>query len=291
MENKSGVPMLMYSNFLHRKRDKASVKENFDSFALRMAQQGGVCASYGNSGYMSVNGVAIVPVMGAMMKGWGYPDQSELAALMKSLKSDSSIRGVLKVFDSPGGSVAGTSDYGDSVAELSAVKPVIGYAEDMICSAAYWAGSQCTKLFANSTAIIGSIGVISWLTDYSEMLAEMGIKEIPLVTGKFKAAGDPSQAATPEVVDYMQNIINDLYEPFVSAVNVGRGIAKSKIKDLNAAVFVGSKAVDNGLIDGVCTIDAAFEMVSKMANKTVGKNKAALSTILDIELESCGLIS
>ncbi len=288
METNDGAAMLLYPNFIPRKRDKETAKETCWNLFSRLMSDSPMAdygeESYSNrSPYFVRNGIAIVPVFGAMMKGYGYPDQSALTSLMQSLKDDASIRGVLKVFDTPGGSVAGTSDYGDSVSELSAAKPCVGYAQDMCCSAGMWIASSCNKLFANQTAIVGSIGVISWLTDASKMFEENGIKRIPLKTGAFKAAGDPSQPATPEIVDYMQGVVDDMYEPFVSAVNKGRGISKGAIKDMNAAVFVGPKAVEKGLVDKICSLDEAYNCVLKMSAKSGKSNKATLA-LLDLEM-------
>ncbi len=285
MENKNGAPMLLYPHYLAQKRDKESALARIGSLAARMNDSSGNSFSMGN-GYMISNGVAVVPIMGAMMKGWGYPDQSELRALMRSLKDDTSVRGVLKVFDTPGGSVAGTADYGESVAALNEVKPCVAYCEDMCCSAGYWAAANCKKVFANSTAMVGSIGVISWLEDATKMYEDMGIKSIPITTGKFKAAGDPSQEATPEIIDYMQGKIDDLYDAFISTVKAGRGLSEKAIREMNAAVFVGQKAVDCGLVDGICTLDSAFATVAKMAGKAPHSSKA-LNELLDLELMEC----
>lgn len=286
MENKSGAMMMINPRHSYLKRDKEEAISHIKALGNRIKCESSF-RSHGNSGYLTANGIAIVPCSGPMMKGGGYrgyADQSELASIMQSLASDSSIKGCLKIFDTPGGSVAGTADYGDSIAAFTASKPCIGYAQDMCCSAGMWAASQCSKLFSNSSAMIGSIGVISWLTDATKMYEEAGIKDIPIMTGKYKAAGDPSQPATPEIVDYMQSTIDDLYDQFLSAVNKGRGIPKANIKSMEAAVFVGEKAVKNGLIDGICSIDDAYNMVSKMANRST-KNARAMMEELDIDLQ------
>ena len=219
------------------------------------------------------------------MKGYGYPDQSELRALMDSLVDDSSVKGVLNVFASPGGSVAGTADYGDAVAALSASKPCYAYCEDMCASAAYWAASLCSKIFANSTALVGSIGVISWLTDATKMYEEMGIKDIPITTGKFKVAGDPSQAATPEIIDYMQSTIDAIFGEFVGQVAKGRGLSAKKIKEMEAKVFMGQEAVEQGLVDKICSIDEAFNSVLRATNNG-GKSHKAMIDLCDLEMAS-----
>ncbi len=283
MENKTGAAMLIYPNYLAQKRDKETFVSKFKSLLRGIGAYSDWDEYNGNPGYVVANGVAIVPVMGAMMKGWGYPDQSELRGLMQNLKSDVSVKGVLNVFDTPGGSVAGTADYGSSVADLAAAKPCFAYCEDMCASAGYWAASNCGKIFANSTALVGSIGVISWLTDASKMYEENGIKDIPITTGKFKAAGDPSQPATQEVIDYMQETIDAIYGEFLNVVSTGRGISKTKIKEMEAKVFMGQEAVNQGLVDKICSLDEAFNSVVRATAKT-GKSNKAMLALCDLEL-------
>lgn len=280
--NSNDAPMLMYPKFLQAK-ERVFSNERMNAIASTIgAYSGGGMQNRG--GYFTINNIAVVPVMGPLMKGWGYPDQSELRSLMRALKDDSSIHGVMKVFDSPGGSVAGTSDYADDLGALSASKPCVAYCEDMCASAAYWAASQCSKVYANSTALVGSIGVISFLTDASEYYKSIGVKEIPLVTGKFKAAGDPSQPATPEIVEYMQDKIDSIYDCFVSAVNKGRGISGAKIRAMEAAVFVGQAAVEQGLVDEICTMDKAFAALTRMVNKqSKGSNAKATLSLLELD--------
>lgn len=285
MEFKNSVPMLINSRFGQIKRDKESTEASIKALGNLISSKSAY-STHGTYGYSVIDSIAVVSCAGPMMKGmarYGYADQSELTAIMNSLKVDNSVKGILTVFDTPGGSVAGTADYSDAIAEVG--KPHVGYAQDLICSAGYWAGAQCDKLFCNRSAIVGSIGVISWITDATEYMEKIGIKDIALTTGEFKAAGDPSQEATPEIIAYMKGIIDDLYTHFVDAVNKGRSISKANIKGLEAAVFVGEKAQEKGLVDGICSLTDAFEVVSKMANRTPQKSSKKASLELEIEME------
>jgi len=282
---KNSAPMLIHPHYLAHKRGRDAMKATLETISAR-APRHMQEAVYGD-GYMRMGGVAIMPVFGAMMKGGGYPDQSEMRGAMKALKADVDVKCVLKIFDSPGGSVAGTADYAEAISSLG--KPTIAYCEDMCASAAYWGASCCDKIYANSTAFVGSIGVISWLTDATKYYEDAGIKEIPITTGKFKAAGDPSQPATEETIEYMQSKIDAIYEQFVSTVAKRRGISKAKIKEMNAAVFVGEDAVSNGLVDGICSLDDCFDMAAKIANRWNPSKTKAMIESLEIEAALCGM--
>ena len=271
--------MLIHPHYLAHKRGKDALKATFETISARVSREHRD-AVYGE-GYIRMGGVAIMPIFGAMMKGGGYPDQSELRSVMKALREDTDVRAVLKIFDSPGGSVSGTADYAGEIASLG--KPTIAYCEDMCASAAYWAASCCDAIYANSTAFVGSIGVISWLTDATEYYKAAGIKEIPITTGKYKAAGDPSQPATEEIIDYMQSKIDAVYDQFVATVAKGRRISQAKIKEMNAAVYVGEDAVKAGLVDEVLSLDEAFNRAVKLANKGNPAKTRAMAESLDLE--------
>lgn len=236
----------------------------------------------GGDNYFVHESIAFFPVLGVLIKGagtgYGVTDQQDVTAMVEKARVDPGVSGAMLIVDSPGGTVSATAEMGDSLARFAASKPLVGYAQDLAASAGYWALSQSSKIFANRTAIVGSIGVITELVDASKLYEQMGVKIIPIVTGKFKAAGGDAEPITPEVIDYFQGNINSLFEHFVSAVNAGRGMSATKIKALEAAVFVGEQAVEKGLVDKIGTMDEALSALHRMvkSGKERGQKARAL---------------
>lgn len=229
------------------------------------------------AGYQVVqNGIALVPVIGPMFKGygsWGYADQSEIKASVKAAALDPNVNGIMLLVDSPGGSVAGTEELADEIKAADKVKPVYAYIEDLGASAAYWTAASARAIYSNAGAWVGSIGVITALEDWTKYLENIGIKVTPIVTGKYKGVGDPTQATTEEHVAYIQKRIDAIYARFAGAVSKGRGISVEKVKALEAAVFMGDEAVEKKLIDGVMSFEKAFIELSK-ESKASGKSSA-----------------
>ncbi|MCZ7636685.1 MAG: S49 family peptidase [Verrucomicrobia bacterium] len=70
----------------------------------------------------------------------------------------------------------------------------------MMCSLAYWIGSQASAVVSTRSAMVGSIGAYVSVVDYHRMLANAGI-EVKVFTNKegtFKAAGMPGAPITSE---------------------------------------------------------------------------------------------
>ena len=63
--------------------------------------------------------------------------------------------------DSPGGQIAGISEFADQVA--AAGKPIVAYISDIGASAAYWIASAADQVIIRDTAAAGSVGVVATL--------------------------------------------------------------------------------------------------------------------------------
>jgi signal peptide peptidase SppA len=237
-----------------------------------------------SAGYVTAqNGVALVAISGPMFKNYGefgVADQAWIRAGINQAVYDPNVKAILLVVDSPGGSVAGTEDLANAIKAADAVKPVYAYVEDLAASAAYWAATGARAIYANNGgALVGSIGVITALVDASKYYADMGILVHPIVTGKFKGVGDPSQPLTQEHIDYVQARIDEIFVRFAGAVSKSRGIRVEKVKAMEAKVFSADEAVENKLIDGIATFEKVFAMLSKEVPKsgTAARTRAEMS--------------
>lgn len=183
--------------------------------------------------------------------------------------------------DSPGGSVAGTSDLAEAVKQANAKKPVYAYAEDCCCSAAYWVASQGRRLLSNSTAIVGSIGTFAVVWDSSGMYAEAGIKVHVVASAPLKGAGTDGQAITDEMLADWQREISEINDVFVAGVSKGRSMPIATARDLaDGRVHVGANAEALGLIDGVASFDAALKELEKL---TMAQEKDSLDLAIEQE--------
>ena len=99
----------------------------------------------------------------------GSPSTIEARRQIREAVADDEIGAILLHVDFPGGTIAGTKELADDVAAVAKQKLTHSFIEDQCASAALWVASQSAQVFANETAMIGSIGTLSVIHDLSAM--------------------------------------------------------------------------------------------------------------------------
>ncbi len=224
--------------------------------------------------------VAVIQVAGTLTKyGSSFDDSSSSIAVRRKVRqaaNDPDVLGILIRFDSPGGSSAGTQDLADDVAAAATRKPVYAYCEDLCASAAYWVASQCSKVFCNRSAMVGSIGTYAVLQDMSGMATQLGIKVHVVRAGAFKGAGEPGTEITAEQLAEWQRVVDETNDFFLRGVASGRKMGLSKVQELaDGRVHIGQAAVSLGLVDAVQTLDETVTQLTTKVKK--GKTKMSAS--------------
>jgi len=132
-------------------------------------------------------------------------------------------------------------------------KKVIVFAEDVAASGGYLIACAGDEIYANSSSIIGSIGVIYSSFGFTELIKKIGVERRVHTAGKNKSTLDPFLDEKKEDIERLKNIQLDLHKDFIDVVEKSRG---SKLKKLEIELFSGEfwsgkKAKELGLIDEV----------------------------------------
>lgn len=175
---------------------------------------------------------------------------------------------ILLDIDSPGGEVAGCFDFARKLRSMSARgggKPIVAFANEMACSAAYAIASNCDAIATTRTGIIGSIGVWTMLVDLTKGLSTNGIEVTMIRAGDRKARGGPYEHADDETVTKLQDWVEETWDIFAGIVSETRPGSKQDILDLEGDWFTGSDALALGLVDHVDSPEAIFEVVAGFA--------------------------
>ena len=185
---------------------------------------------------------------------------------IEKAKTDSQIKGVLFIVDSPGGAVAPSVEIAYAIKELKQKKPVIAYAGGIMASGSYYASIWADKIIANPGSMIGSIGVIFQGANIEELISKLGIKTQTVKVGKYKEAGTPTRKWTNYEKEELNKVINDTYESFVNDVSLARGLdPKDHTKFADAHIFTAKQAKNAGLVDKVATISIAKSELIKLS--------------------------
>ena len=85
-------------------------------------------------------------------------------------------------------------------------KKVIVFAEDVAASGGYLIACAGDEIYANSSSIIGSIGVIYSSFGFKDLIQKIGIQRRVYTAGKNKSTLDPFMDEKKEDIDRLKNI-------------------------------------------------------------------------------------
>jgi signal peptide peptidase SppA len=216
-------------------------------------------------GYDLVAGVAVVQVSGTLVQKLGtlkpYSGMTGYDGIRQNFLSalaDPEAKAIALDIDSPGGEVAGCFDLVDTIYEARGVKPIWAILDESAFSAAYAIASAADKIIVPRTGGTGSVGVIAMHVDWSQALDSAGIKVTFITYGDRKADGAAELPLAPEALARFQSDIDNMGELFVNTVARNRALEPEKVRETQAATFLGEQGVEKGLADAVMAPDAAF---------------------------------
>ena len=172
------------------------------------------------------DGVGVIPIHGPMMRNpdlisqyfFGAVDIEDLMEAVDAASQRADVQAVFLDIDSPGGTVSGTPELAQAVADLSKSKYVYAFSGGQVCSAAYWVASQCDAIYVTPSARVGSIGVILPVVDSSEAYKQAGLNVEVFAAGKYKSTGMPGVALTDDQRAWLQSDVEEIAADFRSAV-------------------------------------------------------------------------
>lgn len=191
-------------------------------------------------------------VIAASARGGTLSDAS-LAPVIERAFSRGKPAAVALVINSPGGSPAQSSLIAARIRRLADEKklPVHAFVEDVAASGGYWLACAADDIWLDDSSIVGSIGVISASFGLHEAIARLGIERRVHTAGKDKSMLDPFRPERPEDVERLKAIQSQIHDSFIAHVKRRR---EGKLADedlFTGDVWVGEKAREVGLADGV----------------------------------------
>lgn len=193
-------------------------------------------------------------------------DVSKTLENIEKAKTDTNIKGVLLVVDSPGGAVAPSVEVAYAIKELKQIKPVVVYASGVIASGSYYASIWADKIIANPGSMVGSIGVIMQGVNTKELMDKIGIQTQTVKAGKYKESGTPTRKWTEFEEKQLQSVIDDTYNMFITDVATARNLdIKNYTSFADAKIFTSKQAKDVGLVDEVANIAVAQKTLAELS--------------------------
>ena len=228
----------------------------------------------------------VIGNVGKFKQGIDFAGQEEIIKKAFSVKKAAAIA---LTINSPGGSPVQSHLIYKFIREQAKKnnKKVIVFAEDVAASGGYLIACAGDEIYANSSSIVGSIGVIYASFGFKELINKIGVERRVHTAGKNKSTLDPFLEEKKEDIERLKNIQLDLHKDFIKVVEDSRGSKLNKntaIELFSGEFWSGTKAKELGLIDGIGNADQILrekfgeDVVIKKFEKTKGWLSKKLSS-------------
>lgn len=219
--------------------------------------------------------VAIVVAAGTIMDGSQPPGSiggDSTAAILRDARFDEAVQAVVLRVDSGGGSAFASEVIREEILALQkAGKPVVASMGGVAASGGYWISMAADKIYANSSTITGSIGILGMFPTFQRSLAALGIATDGIGTTKWSGELRGDRAMSDDAKQVFQALINKGYDDFISRVSQHREIEKVDVDKIGQGkIWTGTDALGHGLIDEIGDLDDAVKAAAELAELEEG---------------------
>jgi len=218
--------------------------------------------------FSSQERVGVVEIKGLLT------DSSTVIKQLDRYRDDDSIKAIVIRINSPGGAVGPAQEILREVEKIRAKKKIVASLGTVAASGGYYIASGANLIMANRGTATGSIGVIMQFANAEALTKKIGLDFFHLKAGRYKDVGSPFRPMTPEDKAYLQGLLDNIYQQFLSDVAHNRKIPLARMKTLaEGRIYSGEEAKQAGLVDEFGNLPDAIERAGRLGG-IKGKVKA-----------------
>lgn len=181
------------------------------------------------------------------------------------LADDDNVRALVLRVNSGGGSAFASEQIWEALEYFKSTgKPFYVSMGDYAASGGYYISCGADRIFADATTLTGSIGVFGMIPDLSGLVTDkLGVTFSTVASSPNASFMSLTAPMTPQQINAMQNYVEDTYATFTSRVAEGRHMDVDSVKAIaEGRVWVGSSALELGLVDELGTLDSAVKAIA-----------------------------
>jgi protease-4 len=214
--------------------------------------------------------VAVIVASGTILDGTQPPGTiggDSTAELIRQARADDDIKALVLRVDSGGGS-AFASDIILRELELfqETDRPVVVSMGSVAASGGYWIAMGADEIWASPTTLTGSIGVGATIPTIPRALDWLGVHMDGIGTTALAGAGDITRPLGDNFKGLIDLSVRHTYAEFVSKIAMHR---ERTVEEIDASahgrVWVGTDALDRGLVDRLGTLSDAIDSAAELA--------------------------
>jgi protease-4 len=250
----------LLANYAEPEREKIDFSNPF----AMLAQMGKKPAGSGNADAIALIHADGVIIDGeaedGLLGGGGNVGSENIRKAFRAATRDDAVKAIVLRIDSPGGSALASEVMWQAVHAAAQEKPVIVSIGSMAASGGYYLASAGDHIFADPSAIIGSIGVVGGKFVLKDLFEKIGVSTETFARGKNAALFSMNEPWTDRQRRMVATWMKQTYEQFTERVMVNR---KGKIKDIDQVargrIFLAKQARDLGMVDELGGLSEAIK--------------------------------
>ena len=196
---------------------------------------------------------------------------STIRRALRRAAMDDNVKAIVIRIDSPGGSAQASEVMWQAARSAAKKKPVVISIGSMAASGGYYLASAGDQIYADPSAIVGSIGVVGGKFVMKDLYGKIGVNTEAFTKGRNADLFSSSKPFDERQRRMVTNWMKGTYEQFTRRVMTTR---TGKIKDIDQVargrIFLAKQAKDLGMVDEIGGVQNAIADAAGRAKMKAG---------------------
>ena len=166
--------------------------------------------------------------------------------------------------NSPGGSALASNIINRKIKEVGKEKPVYVSIGGVAASGGYYIAVAGDKIYAEKESLTGSIGVVSLIPNFKELLGKIDINVEVVKKGEYSDLFSLSKEFTEKDEEKIYASSLKVYSEFLDVVAHGRKLDRNYVHSIaQGKVWLGEEGKELGLVDGIGGLETTISSLAK----------------------------
>ncbi len=192
---------------------------------------------------------------------------------LRRLRENDAVKAVVIRIDSPGGSALASDLIWHELMLLREKKPLIASLAATAASGGYYMACAASRIVAERTTILGSIGVVGGKIVFGGALDQLGVTGVTFAASPEPGAAERAAYLSPltewdePTRERVREQMAAIYELFLARVAKGRNMPVDDVRKIaEGRIWSGTQGLEHHLIDEFGGLSEAIELAKKQAN-------------------------